>query len=156
MRKLQFGGLDRGSYILILYLNGDKKIQIGRLGRLSFTRGFYAYVGSAFGPGGLISRLNHHLRPTSKPHWHIDYLRRKTSLVEVWISQQKDRQEHLWATRLSDLNHTASPIARFGCSDCKCATHLFYFPQQPSFETFATLIEPALPGAAKMKKIILK
>jgi Uri superfamily endonuclease len=76
--------------------------------------------------------------------------------VEVWISQQKDRQEHLWATRLSDLNHTASPIARFGCSDCKCATHLYYFPQQPSFETFATLIEPALPGAAKMKKIILK
>ena len=156
MRKLQFGGLDCGSYIIILYLNGDKKIQIGRLGRLSFTRGFYAYAGSAFGPGGLISRLNHHLRPTSKPHWHIDYLRRKTSLVEVWISQRKDRQEHLWATRLGDLSRTASPIAKFGCSDCKCATHLYHFPQQPSFEIFASLIEPTWPGAAKMTKIILK
>ncbi len=37
------------------------RIQIGKLGQFKFKKGYYAYVGSAFGPGGLNSRIKHHI-----------------------------------------------------------------------------------------------
>jgi len=42
----------KGTYILILTLNKSRKIYIGRLGEFTFEYGYYAYVGSALGPGG--------------------------------------------------------------------------------------------------------
>lgn len=39
-----------------------KRIRIGKLGVLLFGKGFYAYFGSMFGPGGLKSRIRRHLR----------------------------------------------------------------------------------------------
>ena len=51
-----------------------KRIDIGSLGRFDILPGFYAYVGSAFGAGGLRARIGHHLESTAWPHWHIDYL----------------------------------------------------------------------------------
>jgi Uri superfamily endonuclease len=57
---------------------------------------------------------------------------------------------------LGDLNHTATPVARFGCSDCKCATHLYHFLQQPSFHIFAKWVQPLAPDTGKMVNIFLK
>jgi hypothetical protein len=62
-----------GTYVLILELTTRKVIQVGALGRIKFTAGWYAYAGSAFGPGGLAARINRHLMSAKKPHWHIDY-----------------------------------------------------------------------------------
>ena len=44
---------ERGTYILISHLESMVRLDIGRMGRFDFVPGFYAYVGSAFGPGGL-------------------------------------------------------------------------------------------------------
>ena len=43
---------DKGTYILIMGLGTMKRLEIGRLGTFDFIPGYYAYVGSAFGPGG--------------------------------------------------------------------------------------------------------
>jgi Uri superfamily endonuclease len=74
---------DTGTYILILHLSVPARLRIGRLGVLDFPAGHHAYVGSAFGSGGLRGRLKHHLFPAAKPHWHIDYLRRSATIREV-------------------------------------------------------------------------
>lgn len=113
----------KGTYIIILYLDKNKRIQIGRLGQFTFKKGYYAYVGSAFGPGGLKSRIRHHIEPKKKYHWHIDYL--NPAVKEVWVSAHGERLEHEWAGSLGKI--ASDKIPGFGCSDCSCESHLFYF-----------------------------
>jgi Uri superfamily endonuclease len=128
--------MDKGVYVLILALDSDRWITVGRLGRLRFSRGTYAYVGSAFGPGGLAARLGHHLKISAKPHWHIDAFRRQTDIVEVWYSEGR-RCEHLWARVAAELPEAATPIAGFGSSDCRCRSHLIFFRRRPRIAQFA-------------------
>jgi Uri superfamily endonuclease len=45
-----------------------KRLGIGSLGEFDIIPGFYAYVGSAFGSGGLRSRIGHHLESTVERH----------------------------------------------------------------------------------------
>lgn len=116
----------KGTYILILHLDEPAHLQIGCLGTFDFAAGWYAYVGSAFGPGGLRGRLKHHLAPVTKPHWHIDYLRAAAPVREVWYCASEIRYEHQWADMLLARPDTTIPVPRFGASDCKCASHLVY------------------------------
>lgn len=117
----------KGTYILILHLENDISIQVGKLGKLKFKKGYYAYVGSAFGPGGIKSRLKHHIHPLKKKlHWHIDYLRKEASIKEVWVSDCKNRLEHEWGSVLENIV-SSEKIPGFGCSDCKCDSHIFHF-----------------------------
>ena len=44
-----------GTYALILLCASNARIQIGRLGKMHLQTGYYVYLGSAFGPGGLNS-----------------------------------------------------------------------------------------------------
>lgn len=46
-----------GTYALILRSDSAARVRIGHLGVLAATRGYYVYIGSAFGPGGLAARL---------------------------------------------------------------------------------------------------
>ncbi len=125
-----------GTYILILRLENDQVIQIGKLGRFRFPTGYYAYVGSALGPGGLAGRLKHHLHPGRKPHWHLDYFRKKAVLVEILVREDNRTLEHKWASALGKLDGAMVPAAGFGSSDCKCMTHLYYFQERPVLEEF--------------------
>ncbi|MFZ5571809.1 MAG: GIY-YIG nuclease family protein [Thermodesulfobacteriota bacterium] len=120
----------KGTYILILQLENDQRIRIGRLGRFEFQKGWYAYVGSAFGPGGLTARIGHHLKKAVKPHWHIDYLRKSTEIREVWVCEQ-ERWEHTIAGLLLKLEGASVPAPGFGSSDCRCQSHLVHFREYP-------------------------
>ena len=90
-------------------------------------KGFYIYVGSAFGAGGLSSRLHRHLRKRKKIHWHIDQL--TTSLfctvygVAVFLNEKIECDI---AQKLSKIEATV-PMMNVGNSDCinKCSSHLF-------------------------------
>ena len=93
--------MGKGTYILILYLALPCSLTIGKLGTFDFPGGWYAYVGSAFGSGGLRGRLKHHLAPVTNPHWHIDYLRAAAPVREVWYFAGETPYEHKWATALS-------------------------------------------------------
>ncbi len=131
---------DKGTYILILHLNLSTRLTIGRLGTFKFLVGYYAYVGSAFGSGGLRGRLKHHLSPAIKPHWHIDYLRQGAGVCEVWWIASETPCEHQWSDALRSLPDAAVPIPRFGASDCRCPAHLIGFAGKPDFASFSDIV----------------
>lgn len=124
-----------GTYVLILQSQKRNSIQIGKWGSLEIKRGYYAYIGSAFGPGGVLSRVGRHCRHVKKMHWHIDYLREALDLESIWFTHSGKRLEHEWATAIATLQH-AQPVTGFGCTDCQCASHLYFFEQKPELSVF--------------------
>ena len=139
---------EQGTYILILRLDSPAHLRIGRLGAFDFAAGWCAYVGSAFGHGGLRGRLKHHLKPVAKPHWHIDYLRAEAVVQAVWYHASATVYEHAWAAALRTLPGAAAPAPRFGASDCRCAAHLICFASRPDFTAFCERADVALTAYA--------
>ena len=62
----------KGIYVLIIQVSNDVAVQVGALGKLTFTKGLYAYVGSA--QVNLEKRVGRHLGKEKRKFWHIDYL----------------------------------------------------------------------------------
>jgi Uri superfamily endonuclease len=115
-----------GIYTLILSLSQAEQIKIGSLGVIDFAGGFYSYTGSARGPGGL-KRVDRHIlvmdgiKKTQR--WHIDYLLPYTSLVEMFISKTT---RDLECSIANALGKQLMAVPRFGCTDCRCPSHLHY------------------------------
>ena len=111
----------KGSYILLIEVKEDRNIKIGKLGKLHFKKGFYVYVGSAL--NNLESRINRHLRFDKKIHWHIDYLLKYADIIHVFFKENPIKEE----CNLSfEFEKNLNTIKDFGCSDCKCNSHLFF------------------------------
>ena len=122
----------QGSYILVINVNADTDILIGKLGNFIFKEGTYCYIGSAMGKIGSSSLENRIKRHISFPkqknkHWHIDYLleNKDVSLIKLFLIPHKQKLECMLAQEL--LNMSDSFIERFGSSDCDCQSHLTYF-----------------------------
>jgi Uri superfamily endonuclease len=128
-----------GTYALILRSRSRTSALIGRWGRLNIDTGYYIYVGSAFGPGGVRARVFRHCRENKPKHWHIDYLRERVDLLWAWYSHEPANLEHHWAQALSEMNGIFA-VKGFGCSDCKCYTHLFAMDTKPTMAQFANAI----------------
>jgi Uri superfamily endonuclease len=109
----------KGVYVLLLELPEDRSIQVGKLGKIAFEHGYYAYVGSAL--NGLESRIKRHLRKEKKKHWHIDHLLEESVIEEVVFAETTRRVECDIADGV-DLRF----ISGFGCTDCGCESHLFH------------------------------
>ncbi len=136
--RLEREAVDRGSYLLILKLNRDRKIEVGALGALRFPKGFHIYVGSAM--NSLSSRINRHRRKEKKLRWHIDYLRREADGFTALPIRSSVRQECELARAAAEVLQPGP--ARFGSSDCGCPTHLFYSPGDPLHsEAFHEVLE---------------
>ncbi|HNP87319.1 MAG TPA: GIY-YIG nuclease family protein [Kouleothrix sp.] len=124
----------KGVYLLILSLRTElADLTIGRLGRFRFAPGYYLYVGSARGPGGIAARLAHHERSSqARPHWHIDYLRVHAALTETWGIATNDAElERCWARELAGTPGLNIPAPGFGASDSNAPSHLFYAQAMP-------------------------
>lgn len=134
-----------GTYALILHCLRDQVVDVGRIGKLSVRPGFHVYVGSAFGPGGLASRVARHRSPTKKLHWHIDHLTTITRLVEVWYTRDPSRRECQWADTLRWMPGASIPLKRFGASDCSCLSHLYFFAAKPSSNGFRRRVLKLIP-----------
>jgi Uri superfamily endonuclease len=102
------------TYILVAELAQDTDITVGKLGKIQFKKGRYLYVGSA--PSE--HRLKRHLRKDKKLFWHIDYFLEKAEIKKIFIVEGKECE----VARKMDLPY----IKGFGCSDCRCPSHLFY------------------------------
>lgn len=142
---------DKGTYALTLLARRPFGVSVGRLGRLKGPAGYYVYVGSAFGPGGLKARLSHHLKPALKPRWHIDYLKTKAPITEIWYSVDADKREHLWADTFVEKMSGINPFPGFGSSDCACLSHLIYFDLSPSIHKFRRYIKQTAKNHAPIK-----
>lgn len=137
-----------GTYALILAASQACNLTVGKLGTLAVQPGYYIYVGSAFGPGGVRARVAHHRRVSPRPHWHIDYVRSVTSLHEIWYTYDTMRREHLWAHVLTHWRQLSTPLPGFGASDCACNTHLYYAAESPSIMHFRQALQRVAPEHA--------
>jgi Uri superfamily endonuclease len=116
--------LGKGIYTLLLELKHKREIKIGSLGPRRFFAGYYAYTGSARGPGGF-SRVRRHLDVSagSNParRWHVDYLLPYTHPKTVILTYTDMDLECIIAQAIGSQTET---ISGFGCSDCRCDGHL--------------------------------
>jgi Uri superfamily endonuclease len=135
-----------GSYVLWLTLAEAHRLQIGQLGTTRFEAGFYAYVGSALGPGGVRARVGRHLLADKARRWHIDYLRAAGEVQTVWLTYDHERHEHHWAAVLYQIHGSVIPLCGFGSSDCDCNSHLVRFTRMPTLERFRRRLGRTAPS----------
>lgn len=119
---------DRGAYLLLLYLSTAVRIDIGALGSIHFSPGYYLYAGSAM--NSLSKRIRRHLGIKKKEHWHLDYLRPHATWLKAFPIRSSDRR--LEGSLVEALMKTdLVPIQGFGSSDSPHPSHLFYSPSNP-------------------------
>jgi Uri superfamily endonuclease len=116
-------GPDAGTYTLLVELGRDATVEVGALGDHAFERGWYAYTGSAFGPGGF-ARVERHRELAAGErearHWHVDYLLGHPGAAVREVVRSPDADvECAVARRLP-----GGPVEGFGASDCGCPSHL--------------------------------
>ena len=121
-----------GTYALLLSISRQASMRVGALGNVSLDPGFFVYLGSAQGPGGLRARLRHHCRTTTRPHWHLDYIRAEASVLGAWLCASPDLLEHHWALAIQQIRGAVIPVLGLGSSDCSCPAHLVWFARRPS------------------------
>lgn len=120
-----------GIYIIFIENLVDQNIIIGSIGLIHFKKGFFAYVGSALGGGGLRPRVERHLRKRKKIFWHLDYLTTNehfeiTTIVLIPTSNKLECQiNRIIIDKLEKLNESET-LKNFGSSDCKCHSHLHF------------------------------
>ncbi len=116
----------KGIYVLILRMKESKYIHIGKLGKLHFKRGYYAYVGSAQGSGGF-KRVTRHFNVAQGKNktrkWHVDYLLPHSEVICAAFSPTDKALE---CTAAKVLGEFSAGIEGFGCSDCSCEAHIFF------------------------------
>ncbi|MDO5852154.1 MAG: GIY-YIG nuclease family protein [Methanobacteriaceae archaeon] len=117
--------VDKGVYCLLIRVSKDVSIVVGALGSIDFKKGYYVYVGSALGV--LSKRIDRHLSLDKKKHWHVDYLLLddNVDVCNVVYTQCTSKIE-CQVSVLIDKTANGS-ISGFGCSDCGCVSHLYYF-----------------------------
>jgi len=120
----------KGTYILIMKLKNDVNIVVGKLGKVYFKKGFYYYVGSAFGKTINLEnrverydRLNKERKGNLK--WHIDYflVNPDVKIIDVVVFPKKSIECKV-SKKLSKVSKKV--VKRFGSSDCKCEGHLYF------------------------------
>ena len=115
----------KGTYCLIIAMRKSEKLKIGTIYQdHNFKKGYYVYIGSAM--NSLTARINRHLSDDKKMHWHIDYLLKSenSEIRDVLFNISDEKIECDLASKIAE---NGEGIAKFGCSDCNCKSHLIYF-----------------------------
>jgi len=116
----------KGVYCLCIIVREEITVEVGALGAIGFPEGEYVYVGSAL--NGMEPRVERHLHTSTGEHdvthWHIDYLLREpaASIQKVYVLETEERLECTIATKVAEHGE---PVKGFGCSDCRCVSHLY-------------------------------
>lgn len=118
--------VQKGAYCLCISVDDEIEVEVGALGLLGFPTGRYIYVGSAL--SGLDARVNRHVKTSRGVHkairWHIDYLLKEpgVGIGSVYVKQTDRKIECALA---GEVARRGEPVKGFGCSDCRCVSHLF-------------------------------
>ncbi len=107
------------TYQLLIEIAAPVRVVVGRLGCFDFPAGHYVYTGSA--RRNFAARVNRHLSPIKKMHWHIDYLLAAEGVTvrEVLCHTQTE-------CVLNQQTEGQIVVPGFGSSDCHagCGSHL--------------------------------
>ena len=136
-----------GTYALHLSVVPAQRISIGSLGQQRLPAGYYFYVGSARGTGGLRARVGRYLRGEGVPHWHIDHLRAVAEVRDVCYTVTDSLFECVWSQALAQLPNAFIPVSNFGSSDCRssCRAHLVAFPRHTDIASVARILTQTTP-----------
>ncbi|MDH3712387.1 MAG: GIY-YIG nuclease family protein [Gammaproteobacteria bacterium] len=126
---------------------------MGALGERGFAQGYYVYAGSAFAAGGLRARLLRHWSG-GRNHWHVDYLRAYSELVQIWWTVDPRSRERDWALTLTHWLGD-SPVSGFGASDSPLVSHLFFSRAIPRFAAFRRRVVTGYTGHAPVHCTVL-
>lgn len=121
----------KGTYLLVFNLPETEMIFRNKVTTL--TRGIYFYAGSAFGSGGLKSRLSRHTKDNKKIHWHIDLITDRFRPLLILVNEGERSFEHDYVKVLSAYKEASFPLSNFGNGDCSvCHSHLVRFESLPA------------------------
>ncbi len=67
-------------------------------------------------------------------HWHIDYLLPHAKILSIHVFKASKEWECRLSRRLARLEGARVIMKGFGSSDCRCPSHLYYFPSKPHFK----------------------
>lgn len=123
--------VNTGIYCLCIKLLQGHYIKVGCLGTFYFPPGFYIYVGSA--QNGLERRIQRHVRRKKKVRWHIDYLLQYGQVVSAHTYGGEKDKECVVSHEIGNMEDAVVPVKGFGSSDCFCASHLYFFQDDPDF-----------------------
>lgn len=116
-----------GAYALAIRL--DAPLDFARRSMAArFAPGWYAYAGSANGPGGMRARLARHFRKQKALRWHVDELTIRAA--ELAALAVPGGSECAIAQALLASGSFTVPLSGFGSSDCAtCAAHLLAYSE---------------------------
>lgn len=128
----------KGSYCLTFRLKESRNVTIGKFGTFCFRSGFYYYLGSANGNGGLRARINRHISLEKKNFWHIDFLRPHMVFLTAVITTDIHK-ECTWCQEIKKKFSLSVPVKGFGASDClaSCKAHLLYSHELVNLNEFS-------------------
>ncbi|WP_458189580.1 GIY-YIG nuclease family protein [Haladaptatus sp. NG-WS-4] len=122
-----------GTYTLLVELAEPADVVFGARGTRTLDAGWFAYTGSAFGPGGF-SRIDRHERVAAGDHdvrhWHVDYLLGHPDTRLADDVRTPNEEVECEVVRRID----AEPVTGIGASDCDCDTHLHFSPDEEALE----------------------
>ncbi len=128
----------KGIYVLIIQVSSDIAVQVGALGKLTFKKGLYAYVGSA--QNNLEKRVRRHLKKEKHKFWHIDCLLGSDAAEVIAVfHRQADKTEE--CTVAKAIGEKGEAVAGFGSSDCNCKSHLFRIGDYRFLQNFMHLLD---------------
>ncbi len=135
MMKQSFKLPEKGVYTLIISISKETEIEVGKLGKKRFLKGYYTYTGSALGKGSnLRKRVLRHLGKKKRKFWHIDFLlSSKESSINAVIAAPTNIKKECQINLLIRKKLKPNILVKgFGSSDCKsgCRAHLLYFGEE--------------------------
>jgi len=135
---------EKGIYCLV-FKNPRIRLRVGALGEMEFSPGWHIYVGSALGNAGF-SRVRRHIALSAgknrAPRWHVDYLllSPEIHLESIFCGHTGERLECVLAGLLG-----GECVPGFGCSDCRCGSHLFRRVDNPHDEIMSAFGSLKIP-----------
>lgn len=133
----QAANMLRGVYVLIIQVDANISLNVGALGKLTFKKGLYAYVGSA--QNNLEHRVKRHFRKKKRKYWHIDYLldNDATKIAKVFYKKADKTEE---CTIAKVIGEKGEPTDGFGSSDCHCKSHLYRIKEYQFLQKFMRVL----------------
>ncbi len=132
-----------GTYLLEIFAKKDFEINAKKFLGVKFSKGYYYYSGSA--QKNYSSRLERHLKPFKKIHWHIDHITTvpTNKITKIFLFENAPRETECKVVR-DLINHfnLSEKFKGFGNGDCKtCGTHLLYSPEKIPQSHFISLYQ---------------